>query len=300
MIKSGKIKIGYFADGPWSHEAFKKIIRDENIEIMFIVCRTDTKDNTLKNFSITHNIDYLFPVKINSPEFLIKVKDYECDLFVSMSFNQIFRKEIISIPKKGVINCHAGKLPFYRGRNVLNWVLINDEKEFGITVHYIDEGIDTGDIINQRTFTISDSDDYKSLLEKAFMECANILYDTIIEIKNGVSNRIKQSTIHPTGFYCGGRRPGDENINWNSNSRDLFNFIRAICSPGPMATTFLDDIEVKINSAEIIEDSPVYLGIPGQILQKTDEFLIVKTLDSILKIKKFSTKAKIKIGNRFK
>jgi methionyl-tRNA formyltransferase len=64
-----------------------------------------------------------------------------------MSFNQIFKSEIINLPRLKTINCHAGKLPFYRSRNILNWVLINDEKEFGITVHYVDEGIDTGDII---------------------------------------------------------------------------------------------------------------------------------------------------------
>ena len=73
-----------------------------------------------------------------------------------MSFNQIFRKDIINLTPIGIINCHAGKLPFYRGRNILNWVLINDEKEFGITVHFVDEGIDTGDIILQKTFPITD------------------------------------------------------------------------------------------------------------------------------------------------
>ena len=71
------------------------------------------------------------------------------------------------MPKYGAINCHAGKLPDYRGRNILNWALINDEKEFGITVHFIDEGIDTGDIILQESFEIKDSDNYKSLLDLA-------------------------------------------------------------------------------------------------------------------------------------
>ena len=116
-----KIKIGYFADGPWSHLAFKKIIKDDSIDIQFIVPRSDTEDVNLKNFSQKYNIDYLCPVKINSTEFISKSTAYECDLFVSMSFNQIFRNEIINVPKLGVINCHAGSLPFYRGRNILNW-----------------------------------------------------------------------------------------------------------------------------------------------------------------------------------
>ena len=75
-----------------------------------------------------------------------------------MSFDQIFKNEIINAINNNIINCHAGKLPFYRGRNILNWVLINDEKKFGITVHYIDEKIDCGDIILQRLFKITDQD----------------------------------------------------------------------------------------------------------------------------------------------
>ena len=174
-----KIKIGYFADGPWSHLAFEKIIQDPEIDVKFIVPRNDTKDETLKNYSLKYNIDYLFPVKINSTEFIKEIKKYDCDLFVSLSFNQIFKSEIISIPEIGIINCHAGKLPFYRGRNILNWVLINDESEFGITVHFVDEGIDTGDIISQKVYPIDDNDTYGTLLNRAFEECANLLFDTL-------------------------------------------------------------------------------------------------------------------------
>lgn len=293
-----KIKIGYFADGPWSHIAFEKIIKDPTIEVQFIVPRSDTKDQTLKNFADKYKIDYLFPVKINSAEFLETVGKYESDLFVSMSFNQIFKKEIIGIPKLGVINCHAGKLPFYRGRNILNWALINDEKEFGITVHYIDEGIDTGDIINQYIYPITEKDSYKTLLEKAYIECARILYDSLLLIKENKHDRIKQSSIHPVGFYCGRRGEGDELINWNQTSRELFNFIRAICEPGPKATTFLRGKEVKINSSELIEGALDYKGTPGQVLYKDKGDFVVKTKDNFIKIKGIDTEVKIKIGDK--
>ena len=178
----------------------EKIIANSNIEVCFIVPRSDTNDETLMNFANKFSIDYLLPVKINSQSFIETAKSYNCDLLVSMSFNQIFRKEIIGVPRLGVINCHAGKLPFYRGRNILNWVLINDEKEFGITVHYIDEGIDTGDIINQRTYPITDKDTYKTLLELAYEQCADILYESLVLIQQGEDERIDQSTIHPLGF----------------------------------------------------------------------------------------------------
>ena len=108
-----------------------------------------------------------------------------------MSFNQIFKKLIYDIPKYGTINCHAGK-PLYRGRNVLNWVLINDEKEFGITVHFVNDGIDTGDIILQETFEITGKDSYKTLWKKLIKNVQKILLRSIIKIMNNNLNVIPQ------------------------------------------------------------------------------------------------------------
>ena len=148
-MNESKLKLGYFADGPWSHNAFEKIVNDDRFDIKFIVPRTDTQDVSLSNFSKKYDIDYFKLKNVNSITSINKISDYDCDVLVSMSFNQIFRKEIINLTRIGIINCHAGKLPFYRGRNILNWVLINDDKEFGITVHFVDEGIDTGDVVLQ-------------------------------------------------------------------------------------------------------------------------------------------------------
>lgn len=292
-----KIKIGYFADGPWSHKAFERIIKDKRIEIAFIVPRSDTKDLKLKQYSDKYYIDYFKLEDINSEKAIYKLKKYACDLLVSMSFNQIFKREILEIAKYGIINCHAGKLPFYRGRNILNWVLINDEKEFGITVHFVDEGIDTGDIIIQRTFAIADSDDYNTLLNVAFEECSKALYDSIVLFLNNEVKSIPQKSIHPLGMYCGVRGKGDEIINWNQNSRDIFNFIRAVCIPGPQATTYLNGKEVLINKSKYLSKAPQYKGKPGQILSKTKNGYIVKTLDSYIEV--LEVKGKLRIGKTF-
>lgn len=291
-----KIRIGYFADGPWSHQAFEKIISDTSIEVAFIVPRTDSADNTLLKYSKKHNIPYHKGVKVNSDTFYNLICDYDCDLFVSMSFNQIFRERIINHPQQKTINCHAGKLPFYRGRNILNWALINDEKEFGITVHYVDEGIDTGDIILQRTFLINDNDNYKTLLEVAYFECANILYDSIKIIQNSKVIRIVQEEIHPVGFYCGARTSGDELLDWNQTSREIFNFVRAICEPGPMARCFNNGKELKINSVKYFENAPTYKGIVGQVLSKTLNGFLIKTKDSFVEIVEFE--GAVKVGDR--
>ena len=293
-----KLKIGYFADGPWGHNALERLLADSEIEVCFIVPRNDTKDTFLKEKAEEYGIDYLCPIKVNSDEFYEIAQKYGCDLFVSMSYNQIFKRRIIDLPKFSTINCHAGKLPFYRGRNILNWALINDEKEFGITVHYVDEGIDTGDIILQRTYPITDEDNYNTLLEVAYKECPDILYHAIKEIQNGTAHRIPQDVISKNGLYCGMRSVGDEVIDINSTSRELFNFVRAICTPGPRAVAYLNGEPVFINKVKYCSKYPNYKGTNGQILGKIDGMPILKTKDSYVLIEEYESEIKLKIGDR--
>lgn len=299
-MSPAKMRLGYFADGPWSHRALDKLLADATLEVAFICARFDNPDATLRAIAAARDIPFLVHADINSEAFAAMIADKPCDLFVSMSFNQIFRHRMIELPSAKTINCHAGKLPFYRGRNILNWALINDEREFGITVHYVDEGIDTGDIVLQEVFPITDADDYGALLERAYVGCADVLYRAIQAIQNGSSTRTPQRSIHPVGFYCSSRRPGDEIINWNVPSRELFNFVRAICRPGPQARTSKDGREVKINRIELVPDAPTYIGIPGAVLQKDNGALLVKTLDSFVRVVDWSSESPVKVGDRFK
>jgi methionyl-tRNA formyltransferase len=292
--------IGYFADGPWSHRTLEKLIHDDSLKIDFICARHDKPDQELELASKKYDIDFLTHPNINSDEFLRIVSNYNCNLFVSMSFNQIFRNKLINTPSLGSINCHAGKLPFYRGRNILNWVLINDEKEFGITVHYIDEGIDTGDIIQQKTFEINDEDNYSTLLEKAYTECSLILYNSIKILQSGDVTVLRQIDVHPLGSYCSARIEGDERLDWNQTSREVFNFVRAVCEPGPQARTWLNEIEIKINQVELFVDSIGYKGIPGSVIGLEKEAFIVKTSDSFVRVKKWSGYGLPRVGDRFR
>ncbi|MBW2003490.1 MAG: methionyl-tRNA formyltransferase [Deltaproteobacteria bacterium] len=293
-----KIKIGYFADGPWAHEAFLCINADPSFEIEFICARFDKPDQKLKQFADENSIAFYVHSNINSDEFRNIILHYDCDIFVSMSFNQIFKAPIINLPPMKTINCHAGALPFYRGRNILNWALINDEKFFGITAHYIDEGIDTGNIILQRYCEINDDDNYATLLDKAYTKCAEVLYDGLKILQGYEIEPIKQSTIHPIGFYCGQRKEGDEIIDWNQTSREVFNFIRAICKPGPMARSFVGQSEIRINKAQFVENAPCYKGMHGHVIGKYKGGFIVKTKDSFIKLVEYECPQKIKVGDR--
>jgi methionyl-tRNA formyltransferase len=254
----------------------------------------------LKEIALENSIAYMHHPNINSPEFIEMISPFSCDLFVSMSFNQLFKKTLIDLPEKKIINCHAGRLPFYRGRNILNWALINDEKQFGITVHYVDENIDTGDIIMQKNYDITDIDDYSSLLSRAYEGCATILYESIKKISAGTVVATPQKHVDRFGFYCVARKDGDERIDWNQSSRDIFNFVRAICRPGPQARTFLGSEEIKINKVKYLPNAPCYKGIQGSVVGVNSKSFFVKTADSFVEVIAWGGYEKPRIGDRLK
>jgi methionyl-tRNA formyltransferase len=293
------MKIAFFGDGPWAHDALIDLLKFTHHDIAFVCGRFKSLDNKLYEISRKNNLRFFSIPNVNTNEFTKFIRDMNVDLLVSMSFNQIFKKSILESTKKGAINCHAGALPFYRGRNVLNWVLINGENEFGITVHFIDEGIDTGDIILQEKFRISDEDNYESLLKIAYRECPKILLSAINLISSGDIKSVKQNDIDKYGSYCVQRLPGDEVINWNQSSTEIFNFVRGLCKPGPMAKTHIDKVPVFINKAETNPLFPIYKGIPGSVVGITDkQNLVVKTLDSVIVVTQYFCDMPIKIGSR--
>lgn len=282
-----KVKIGYFGDGPWASLALKHITdRPSEFEIAFITPRFDTQDPNLKAAADNLGVPFLPHENINTPEFISQIQSFECDIFVSMSFNQILRRDIIDATPLGFINCHAGALPFYRGRNPLNWVLINGEKSFGVTVHYVDEGIDTGDIITQNMVPIDINDNYATLLEKAHESCANTLLEALDTIRTKNVKPQSQPHLHPVGTYFGMRRMGDEWLGWENTSEDIHNFIRAITHPGPGARCLSERGEIAVLESRLIEGASAYKATPGEVVGRTEDGVIVKTGDTILLITK--------------
>lgn len=297
------MRILFLGDGPWAQNSLEKLINIDDIIICGVVLRYDTPDVLLKNIAEKNNIKSYVEKNINSGDFINLCNNFNIDLGVSMSFNQIIKKKLRDTSKNGFINCHAGKLPNYRGRNILNWALINGESDIGITAHYIDDGIDTGDIILQETIPIEDNDDYRTLLNKAICKCPDVLIKAILKVKDGNINVKKQS--HINGSYFSYRRNGDELINWNWSSERIHNFIRALVKPAPGAQTYLNNKKIYIWKSKKI-DFPKYISTPGEIIRKDEDGIVVKTYDTALKIMliSYSQDSKkivpnISVGKRF-
>ena len=278
------MRIGYFADGPWGRRALKRIEEAPELEVAFVVLRHDAPDSELKSRAGRLGVPTFAPEDINASAILEELAGYEPDLNVSMSYDQILRSEAIEMAPEGFINCHAGALPFYRGRNVLNWALINGEERFGVTVHDVEQGIDTGDILVRRLGPIAPDDDYGSLLDRAADLCADVLLEALEDIRNGTASRTPQEEIHPVGFYSSRRREGDEWIDWTWPTARIHNLIRALAPPGPGARTLLDGDSVVLLGAERIPQAPAYIDRPGTVVGRGEGGVVVKTGDTTLRV----------------
>lgn len=302
------LALGYFAHGPWAHLALEKILADPAFEVRFVATRL-VGDTVLQGMAEKAGLPFLMPRKVNAPDEMAHLASYGAEIFVSMSFDQIFRRPLLDLPPRGVVNCHAGALPFYRGRNILNWALINGENRFGVTVHYMDEGIDTGPIVRQDFVPIGPDDGYGDLLEKAYRQCADTLHAALRDIVAGEA-ATPQETLYPVGFYCGQRKPGDEWLDWRNPSADIHNFVRGITLPGPCARTRLDERVIAIVRTERVEGAPPYRATPGEVVGRDENGILVKTGDTVIRVRELAeigpagqpevpTPANLPIGTRF-
>lgn len=143
----------------------------------------------------------LFKVKdINSIEGIKLVRDLKPDLIVSIYFNQVIGKEVISVPVKGCINIHPALLPRYAGISPCFWVLANNEKETGVTVHFIDKGIDSGDIVLQERIKVKESDSMHSLYLRSSVIVGEMLLNAVKLIEEGKANALPQDKAKRSYF----------------------------------------------------------------------------------------------------
>ena len=282
------MRILFFGDGEWAARSLI-CLAQKGEELLGVVVRVNPGNPALLKSAHASGLPVFQPAQVNNPEFVAQVAALGPDLNLSVSYDQILRGPVLKTAPKGFINFHAGKLPFYRGRNVINWALINGEKEIGLTAHYVNEGIDTGDIILQRTLPVSRTDGYGDVLERVVAAFPDLVADTVSLIANGQVEPRPQSDLH--GTYFSRRQNGDEWLDWSDTSRNLYNKIRAITHPGPGAITLLDGRVVTIWQAFYDPAWPTYIATPGQVVGICpNQGVMVKTGDSTLLIQKVQPK----------
>lgn len=213
------------------------------------------------------------------------IKSISPDLIMSVYYRKIISEEIFSLATCGAFNIHPSALPKYRGPVPTMWAIENGEKEFGITIHCIDKGIDTGDIVFQEMYPILDDDTGYSLYVRAMRLGAELLVSAFPKILSGQYRQKKQRGV---GSYYG-KYNGQGFINWAQPAVCVRNFIRARAKPFNPAQSKLFNAYVFVNAACVILDEKYPAQPPGKILDiLEDGKLIVSCAEGSLRLDDFS------------
>ncbi|OPX84214.1 MAG: Methionyl-tRNA formyltransferase [Pelotomaculum sp. PtaB.Bin104] len=225
----------------------------------------------------------LQPLKVKDQDFIKSLQGFSPEIIVVVAYGQILPRDILLLPEYGCVNVHASLLPKYRGAAPVHWAVINGEQETGITTMFMDEGLDTGDIILQENTPVSDKDTVGTIHDRLAEMGARLLSKTLDLIERAQAPRTPQGD---QSSYAPMITGADELIQWNKPARDIFNHIRGM-DPWPGARTFLGGKRLKIWRAHVIEENQAQEyphSEPGQILGTGREGLTVLTGKGIIVI----------------
>lgn len=242
----------------------------------------------IKTLALKHDIKLLQPIKIKEDyEEIVNLKP---DIIITCAYGQILPEAVLNAPRLGCINVHASLLPKLRGGAPIHKAIIYGYKKTGITIMYMDKGMDTGDMISKVEVDILDTDTAETLHDKLQNVSVPLLMDTLPSIINGTNKREKQNDDEVTYAYNISRE--EEHVDFNKTSMEIFNQIRGLNSwPGAYVT--LDDKNIKLWASKI--NNNVYDKIPGTIINFDKLGIEVVTKDGSILITELQVPGKKKM-----
>ncbi len=231
----------------------------------------------VKKVAMEHKIPVFQPVRIRKDYEVLKGLDI--DLIVTCAYGQIIPKEVLDLPKRGCVNVHASILPKYRGSAPIQWAIMNGDKKTGVTIMYMDEGMDTGDIIKCCEIPILDTDNVGTMHDKLSILGRDTLESVLDNLLNGIVIGIKQTDDYTMAPMI---KREDERLNFKDNGVNIINKIRAL-NPWPLANIVIDGKEIKIIEAEFIPGSSKG---KGKVVEVTKNRFGISCNDGIIYLKK--------------
>ncbi len=245
----------------------------------------------VKKLAVDNNIPVYQPENIKKE--YEQILEYQPDIIVTCAYGQIIPKVLLDYPKYGCINVHASLLPRLRGGAPIHRALMNGDKETGITIMYMDEKMDNGDIISQEKTYILEDDNLDSLYDRLSKMGSKLLLETLPLILNNENKRIKQDETHITYGYNVNRE--EEKIDFHDESLNIHNKVRGL-STHPGAYCYLDDKRLKIYRTTLTNE--VSDAKPGTIVNVTKNGIYVSTSDYMIIIKELKLEGKKKCDVR--
>ena len=219
----------------------------------------------VKECALSHGLTVLQPLKARNPEFIEEIKAINPDVIVVVAFGQIIPSEIIHMPKFGCINVHASLLPKYRGASPIQWTVLDGCEYSGVTTMLMDEGIDTGDILETVTVKLDERETGGSLFDRLSLVGAKLLVETLDKAEAGQLHPVKQDDSQSSYVRMIDKSFGL--MDFTQPVEVLERRVRAL-NPWPSAFTHMDEKLLKIWDATVIQDNNVKAGDYGKV--KTD------------------------------
>ena len=219
----------------------------------------------VKECALRHGLTVLQPLKARNPEFIDEIRAINPDVIVVVAFGQIIPSEIIHMPKFGCINVHASLLPKYRGASPIQWTVLDGCEYSGVTTMLMDEGIDTGDILETATVKLDERETGGSLFDRLSLVGAKLLVETLDKAEAGQLHPVKQDDSQSSYVRMIDKSFGL--MDFTQPVEVLERKVRAL-NPWPSAFTHMDEKLLKIWDATVIQDNNVKTGDYGKV--KTD------------------------------
>jgi methionyl-tRNA formyltransferase len=214
---------------------------------------------------------------INAPETLAAIAAAEPDLCTVVGWSQICRAPLRSIARIGSVGFHPAALPRLRGRGVIPWTILLDEPYTGSTLFWLDEGVDSGDILLQRTFVLAPDETARSLYIKHTDNLAAMLPEAVALVSAGNPPRLVQD--ESLASYCAKRTPEDGLIDWSLPAASVLRLIRAVGDPYPGAYACAGAARIVIDAAAAFAGSHRFIGLAGQVQVHTEAGFVVRCGD---------------------
>ena len=243
----------------------------------------------VKVFAQEHGIAVYQPVRVKAPDFVDVLRGLAPDLIVVVAFGRILSKEILSLPPLGCINVHASLLPRYRGAAPMQWAIVRGEKETGVTTMFMDEGLDTGDMLMRETLPITQAMTAAELHDAMMKLGADVLERTIFSLSEGTLKRTPQDDALSTYAPLLDKEVG--RIDWKKSAQEIHDLVRGLNS-WPGAYTMLTGQKFKIWRTRLAEGT----AKPGEIVSVTKQGLLVGTGEGMLEILELQAPSKKKMA----
>jgi methionyl-tRNA formyltransferase len=302
MSSKKDLRIVFMGTPDFAVTILKKLV-EESFNVVGVVTAPDKpagrgrklKSSAVKMYAENQNLHILQPTNLKSESFVQELTSLQPDLQIVVAFRML-PKVVWSLPKYGTFNLHASLLPDYRGAAPIHWAIINGETKTGATTFFIDDKIDTGEIILAKETEISDDETVGSLHDKLMHLGADLVSDTVIAILNKEVTTTKQPTKAPK--LAPKLTPENTKIDWNRPTKEVYDFIRGL-NPFPAAWTSIqngkDETTAKLYKVRMdLEDKTV---APGTIILSKNK-LSVATSDGFIYIHEMKVAGKKKMAIR--